>query len=119
MPTVSVDGVDIYYEIHGQGRPLLFFSETACDGEIWKLFQVREFSRDHSVILHDYRDTGRSAKPSIDYTTKMFCDDAAAILQQLDVRDAIVLGHSMGGRVAQLLALEYPERVSKLILASS
>jgi 3-oxoadipate enol-lactonase len=119
MPTVSVDGVDIYYEIHGQGRPLLFFSETACDGEIWKLFQVREFSRDHSVILHDYRGTGRSAKPSIDYTTKMFCDDAAAILQQLDVRDAIVLGHSMGGRVAQLLALEYPERVSKLILASS
>ena len=49
----------------------------------------------------------------------MFCDDAAAILNQLDARDAIVLGHSMGGRVAQLLALDYPEQVGKLILAST
>ena len=71
------------------------------------------------VILHEYRGTGRSSKPSIDYSTRMFCDDAVAVLDELKVKDAIVLGHSMGGRVAQLLALEYPERVSKLILAST
>jgi len=80
---------------------------------------VPEFSKDHRVIVHDYRGTGRSSKPSIDYATRMFCDDAMAILEYLQVKDAIVLGHSMGGRVAQLLALEYPERVKKLILASS
>ena len=119
MPTVLVNKAEIYYEAHGHGRPFVFFSETACDGEIWKLYQVPEFSKDHLVITHDYRGTGRSSKPPSDYTTKMFCDDAAAILNQLDVRDAIVLGHSMGGRVAQLLALEYPERVGKLILAST
>jgi pimeloyl-ACP methyl ester carboxylesterase len=49
----------------------------------------------------------------------MFCDDAVAVLDELKVKDAIVLGHSMGGRVAQLLALEYPGRVKKLILAST
>ena len=119
MPTVRVDGVEIYYEAHGQGQAILFFSETACDGEIWKLYQVPEFSKDHRVITHDYRGTGKSSKPSIDYTTRMFCDDAMAILDHLQVDQAIVLGHSMGGRVAQLLALAYPERVKKLILAST
>jgi 3-oxoadipate enol-lactonase len=119
MPTLRVKDVEIYYEVHGQGQPFIFFSETACDGEIWKLFQVPEFSKDHMVIVHDYRGTGRSSKPAIDYTTQMFCDDAMAILDHLHVKDAIVLGHSMGGRVAQLVSLEYPERVKKLILASS
>jgi len=119
MPTVRVNEVEIYYDAHGEGQPFIFFSETACDGEIWKLYQVPEFSKDHRVITHDYRGTGKSSKPSIDYTTRMFCDDAMAILDHLNVRDAIVLGHSMGGRVAQLVALEYPERVKKLILAST
>src|SRR5262245_1979778 len=119
MPTVHVEDAAIYYEVHGQGQPFLFFSETACDGQIWKLYQVPEFAKDHRVIIHDYRGTGRSSKPSIDYTTRMFCDDAVAVLEHLKVDDAIVLGHSMGGRVAQLLALEYPERVKKLILAST
>ena len=119
MPTVRTNETEIYYEVHGQGQPFLFFSETACSGEIWKLFQAPEFSKDHMVIIHDYRGTGRSSKPSIDYTTRMFCDDAVALLDHLNVKDAIVLGHSMGGRVAQLLALEYPARVKKLILAST
>ena len=119
MPTVQVKDADIYYEVHGQGQPFIFFSETACDGEIWKRYQVPEFSKDHMVIVHDYRGTGKSSKPSIDYSTRMFCDDAVAVLDELKVRNAIVLGHSMGGRVAQLVALEYPERVKKLILASS
>ncbi len=119
MPTVNVKDAEIYYEAHGQGQPFIFFSETACDGEIWKLYQVPEFSKDHTVIVHDYRGTGRSSKPSIDYSTRMFCDDAVAVLDDLNVRDAIVLGHSMGGRVAQLLALEYPQRVKRLILAST
>ena len=119
MPTVKSNDADIYYEVHGQGQPFLFFSETACSGEIWKLYQVPEFAKDHMVIIHDYRGTGRSSKPSVDYTTRMFCDDAVALLDHLQVKDAIVLGHSMGGRVAQLLALDHPERVKKLILAST
>ena len=119
MPRVKVKDGEIYYEADGQGQPFIFFSETACDGEIWKLFQVPEFSKDHRVIVHDYRGTGRSSKPSMDYSTPMFCDDAVAVLDDLNVKDAIVLAHSMGGRVAQLLALEYPERVKKLILAST
>jgi pimeloyl-ACP methyl ester carboxylesterase len=119
MPKVKVNDVEIYYEEHGSGRPMVFLSETACDGEVWKIYQVDEFSKDHRVIIHDYRGTGRSSKPSIDYTTKMFCDDLVGVLDHLNAEDAIVVGHSMGGRVAQLLALDHPQKVHKLVLAST
>ena len=67
MPYVKAkDGVDIYYEVSGQGTPFLFLSETACDGAVWNLYQVPEFARDHRVVILDYRGTGLSGKPSIE-----------------------------------------------------
>jgi pimeloyl-ACP methyl ester carboxylesterase len=120
MPYVKAkDGVDIYYEAYGQGTPFLFLSETACDGAVWNLYQTPEFSRDHRVVIVDYRGTGLSGKPSAKYSTEMFADDTVAVLDQLGLESAIVCGHSMGGRVAQLIALNHPRKVSKLILASS
>ena len=71
MPTIQSNGAEIYYESQGTGPAFLFCSETAADGEIWKLFQVPEFSKDHQVVTFDYRGTGRSGKPSIDYSTRM------------------------------------------------
>jgi len=119
MPFVQRNRANIYYEAHGQGTPLLFFSETACAGDIWNRFQVPEFSRDHLVITHDYRGTGRSSKPTAQYSCDDFVDDAVAILEQWNTGPAILLGHSMGGRVAMLMAIKYPGKVSKVIVASS
>ena len=119
MPTLRLPDVEIYYEVHGQGRPMVFLSETACDGEVWKIYQVPEFSQDHRVIIHDYRGTGQSGKPSSDYTTKMFCQDLVGLMDHLNAEDAVVVGHSMGGRVAQLLGLDHPKKVQKLVLAST
>jgi len=119
MPTLQLTDAEIYYEVHGHGQAIVFLSETACDGEVWKIHQVPEFSKDHRVIIHDYRGTGQSSKPSIDYTTRMFARDVIGLMDHLKADDAIVVGHSMGGRVAQLLALDYPGRVKKLVLAST
>lgn len=119
MPKIKVNGIEIHYEEYGQGRPMVFLSETACDGEVWKIYQVEEFSRDHRVIIHDYRGTGQSSKPSVDYTTTMFAEDLMALMDHLGADGAVVVGHSMGGRVAQLLALDHPEKVYKLVLAST
>jgi len=118
MPFTKHNSISIYYEIHGAGTPFLFFSETACAGDIWNTFQVPEFSRDHMVITHDYRGTGTSSSPTTQYSCEDFVDDAAAILDQMNVGPAILLGHSMGGRVAMLMALKYPEKVKQLIVAS-
>jgi pimeloyl-ACP methyl ester carboxylesterase len=119
MPVLHLDDTDLYYEVHGEGRPFLFCSATSTAGEVWKFYQVPEFSRDHRVITFDQRGTGKSLVRSGDFSTQRLAADAAALLDHLDSRHAIVLGHSNGGRVAQLLALDYPGKVDKLILASS
>ena len=119
MPFLQRDEVEIYYEVHGDGAPFLFCSVTGLDHQAWKFHQVAEFSRDHKVILFDYRGTGKSSKTVQQYSIKLFADDAAAILGHLNVDQAVVCGHSMGGVVARLLALDYPHLVKKLILASS
>ncbi len=119
MPTLKLPDSEIYYETHGDGPPFLFCSVTGLDHQAWKFHQVPEFSRDHQVILFDYRGTGKSSKAIQKYSIKMFTDDAAALLDHLNVEQAIVCGHSMGGVVAQLLALDHPRKVKKLILASS
>ncbi|HET9550036.1 MAG TPA: alpha/beta fold hydrolase, partial [Candidatus Binatia bacterium] len=119
MPHLSLPDAEIYYETHGEGSPFLFCSVTGLDHQAWKFHQVREFSRDHRVILFDYRGTGKSSKTVQKYSIPMFTGDAAALLDHLNVEQAIVCGHSMGGVVAQFLAIEHPRKVKKLILASS
>jgi pimeloyl-ACP methyl ester carboxylesterase len=119
MPFLNRGASEIFYETHGDGPALLFCSVTGLDHQAWKFHQVPEFSRDHKVILFDYRGTGKSSKRIEKYSIKMFTDDAATILDHLNVEQAIVCGHSMGGVVAQLLTLDYPSKVKKLILASS
>lgn len=119
MPFIERDNNPIYYEVHGDGPAFLFCSVTGLDHQAWKFHQVAEFSRDHKVILFDYRGTGKSSKTVQKYSIKMFADDAAAIMKEVNAEQAIVCGHSMGGVVAQLLALDHPQLVKKLILASS
>ncbi len=119
MPTLKIDEFELCYEVHGDGPPLLFIAETACHGGVWKPYQVPEFSPDHTVIIYDQRGTGRSTYSGADFSTQSLADDAAALLAHLGVGPAIVYGHSMGGRVAQLVALDHPDRVAKLVLASS
>ncbi len=119
MPHLKLKDTEIYFETHGKGPPFLFCSVTGLDHQAWKFHQVAEFSRDHKVIIFDYRGTGKSSKLIEKYSIKMFADDAADLLDHLDAGPAIVCGHSMGGVVGQLLAIDYPHKVKKLILASS
>jgi pimeloyl-ACP methyl ester carboxylesterase len=86
---------------------------------VWKRHQVPEFSRDHRVIIFDQRSTGKTKTRSAELSTNQLADDAAALFRHLGADNAVVLGHSMGGRVAQLLALDHPTMVSKAILAST
>src|SRR5438445_12888598 len=120
MPYVKAkDDVDIYYEVFGEGAPFLFLSETACDGAVWKIYQVPEFARDHRMIIFDYRGTGLSGKPSAKYSTDMFVADAVAVFDHLGLEGAVICDHSINKRMTQLLTLDYPRKVSKLILASN
>jgi pimeloyl-ACP methyl ester carboxylesterase len=120
MPTAHLPtGIDMYYESHGQGEPLVMLPSTAFPSDVWLPEQVPGLSKDLRLILPDLRGIGRSTKAGGAYTIEQLAIDVMALLDHLDVRAAHVLGHSMGGRVALEMALDWPERVKSLIMAAS
>jgi len=98
---------------------MLLMSGTACDGRFWRPYQVPEFSRNYTVVTYDQRGTGDTVARDADYATSVLAADAAALIRHLDRGPAVIVGHSMGGRVAQLVALDHGDCVDRLILASS
>ena len=119
MPFMQVEDVKLHYEIEGSGPPLLMVAGTGLPGATWRTGPSAQFAaQGFSVITFDHRGTGSSDKPDVDYSTRMFAADAVGLLRALDIPQAHVLGHSMGGRVVQWLALDHPERVRSLVLAA-
>ncbi len=118
MPTTTANGINIYYEIHGSGPPLLLVSGLGYN--LWQWHKmVPGLAKHFQVITFDNRGVGQSDKPTGPYSAAMLAADAAGLLQALGIAKAHVMGHSMGGFVAQEMALSYPEIVDKLILAST
>jgi pimeloyl-ACP methyl ester carboxylesterase len=112
-------GVDLYYESHGQGEALVLVPSTAFSAEVWKPYQVPGLSKALKLIIHDPRGCGRSAVVQKVYTIDQMAADIVALLDHLGIASAHLLGHSMGGRIALSVALNYPGRVQSLILAAS
>ena len=115
MPTAKVGDVNIYYESHGDGEALLLIMGYGAYSGHWAPV-IPHFSREYRVIVFDNRGTGRSDKPNMPYTIKMMADDAKGVLDAVGIDSAHVLGESMGGMIAQEVALNYPNKVISLIL---
>ncbi len=107
-------GVSIGYEVHGtRGEVLLLISGTGHDRRFWD-GQLGAFSARFRTIVFDNRGAGFSGAPPPGYTLADMADDAARVLDHAAVQRAHVMGFSMGGHIAQELALNHPERVSSL-----
>jgi len=118
MPTVKVNDINMYYESHGEGEPLVLLMGLAGGSSLWER-QMEFFSSEYQVITFDYRGVGQSDKPDIPYSAAMLVDDVAGLMQSLGIAPAHVYGLSMGGMIAQELALEYPHVVRTLILGAT
>jgi pimeloyl-ACP methyl ester carboxylesterase len=119
MPFLDINGGPIHYDSRGDGEPLLLIAGTGFSGKTWWPGSIERLSKQFRVITWDLRGTGESPSLPEVYSTRGFAEDAAELLRQLDAAPAHVLGHSMGGRVAQWLALDHPELMRTMILASS
>jgi pimeloyl-ACP methyl ester carboxylesterase len=120
MPLAKLPtGVELYYETHGSGEPLLLIPSTAFGSSVWQPFQVPGLSKHLQLIIFDPRGTGESSKPQDFYTIEHMAADVVALLDFLQLPSAHLLGHSMGGRIALQAALDWPGRVRSLIMAAS
>jgi pimeloyl-ACP methyl ester carboxylesterase len=119
MPKVKVNDIELYYETFGgEGTPLVLLCGLGYP--LWQWHLMTPYLEKHfQVVTLDNRGVGQSDKPAGPYTASMLAKDTIGLLDALGIDKAIVMGHSMGGFIAQAMALEYPERVSKLILAST
>jgi pimeloyl-ACP methyl ester carboxylesterase len=119
MPNVNLPtGANLYYETHGQGEPLVLIPSTAFSCEVWKPSQL-PLAASTQLVLHDPRGCGRTTETQKVYTINQMANDVVALLDHLKIPSAHLCGHSMGGRIALEMALNFPGRVKSLIMAAS
>lgn len=118
MAYLPVDGAELYYEVRGDGPPLLLIAGLAFDSQSWQPI-TGELEASFRVIAVDNRGAGRTRPLAAPTSVRAMADDCVSLLQHLGVSSAHVLGHSMGGFVAQEMAIRYSERVDRLVLAAT
>jgi 3-oxoadipate enol-lactonase len=115
MPITNANGIELYYEVHGEGEPLLLIMGLAHNSLSWKK-SLPYLAAHYKVIVFDNRGTGRSSKPETPYSIELMAEEAKSVLDAAGVEAAHVYGISMGGMIAQRLALNFSDRVKSLIL---
>lgn len=119
MWKVKVNDIQIHYEVHGEGFPLVMIMGLGGDIHWWDPRMVQELSKRFRLIMFDNRGAGRTDVSDKRYTLRLFADDTAGLMDALGISRAHILGISMGGMIAQELALSYPEKVEKLVLLAT
>jgi pimeloyl-ACP methyl ester carboxylesterase len=118
MPLARLNSIKINYRVAGQGEPLVMIMGFSA-GRIGWMPQTHFFKKYYRVITFDNRGAGKSDKPPGPYSTRMLADDTVKLMDLLGIDKAHVMGLSMGGMIAQELAINYPQRVMKLVLAAT
>jgi pimeloyl-ACP methyl ester carboxylesterase len=118
MPKVQANGIDVYYEAQGNGEPVLLIAGFGCDHTHWARV-ARTLAGRFRVVAFDNRGVGRTTGGETLVSIRQMADDAARLIDALDLGPCHVAGHSMGGLVAQELALAHPEQIRSLMLLSS
>lgn len=118
MATTKINGATITYQSTGSGEPLLFIHGIYSSKRQWDQ-QVAYFKNDYRVITCDLRGHGQSSATDDPYSVALFASDLIALMDELEIKQVLCVGHSFGGLVAQELALSYPERVRGIVLAET
>jgi non-heme chloroperoxidase len=121
MPTIKTsDNTEIYYKDWGSGQPVVFSHGWPLDADAWEDQMFFLASRGYRCVAHDRRGHGRSSQPWAGQDMDTYADDLAAVVEALDLRDAIHVGHSTGGgEVARYIARHGSKRVSGAVLVSA
>ena len=118
MPVVQANGIDINYDVQGEGEPMVLIPYLAADQACYA-FQVAEYAKHYTCFSVDLRGAGLSSKPDGVYTTDLFADDIAAFMQAAGIGQAHVFGLSLGAATGIWLAARHPDKVETLSLHSA
>lgn len=116
--TLPINGLEMYYEIHGEGEPLVLLHGAYMSIDSNWAGLIPTLAREHKVIAVELQSHGRTTDRDTPITYEGMADDVAALLDALEVEKAAVFGYSMGGGVAIRLAIDHPEKVTRIVAAS-
>ena len=116
MPTISVNGIEFYYEIHGEGEPLILISGYTGDHTQWSHF-IDPLSKKFKVLTFDNQGVGQTKDDGGPLSAQVMADNIVALADQLGLSSFHVAGQSMWGSIAQMIAIRHPGRVNKTILS--
>lgn len=119
MGYVEKNGVETYYERHGDGHPIVFVHGLTMDRRTWQP-QVDALADEYEVITYEYRGHGKTetGDPS-EYSVSLLVDDLRALIEELDVENPVLCGHSYGGLIIAEYAHQYPDDVAGLVFADA
>jgi 3-oxoadipate enol-lactonase len=118
MAITNINGLDIYYELHGQGNPLVLIAGYTCDHTFWGEM-LDELTKAYQVLIFDNRGVGQTKDANSSFTLETMAEDTMTLVQQLGLVHPHILGQSMGGAIAQLIAKKYADKINKLIILNS
>lgn len=117
MPMAQIDNGELYYEVYGEGPPLMLVAGLGGVGAYWNP-QIEAFSRYFKVIVHDHRGTGRSSRSKIRYSLEQMAQDTLHLMDALEIDRAHLVGHSTGASIGQILGIDHPTRMGRIVMAS-
>lgn len=118
MPIVKVNGIELNYEEYGTGEPLVLIGGYIADHTSWAHL-VPLFSKKYRTIVMDNRGVGQTVIPEGPFTIEDMANDVVGLMDILGIDKAHMVGVSMGGRIAQAIALNHPGKVKRLVLCST
>ncbi len=119
MPTIPVNGVEIYFETQGSGEPVLLVPPNWWPCVTWNVAVVPFLARRFRTLIYDCRGTGRSAKPKDGYSVRQFALDGIELLKQLGVTRCHLVGFAIGGQIVQAMAIARPDLVASLTISTT
>jgi pimeloyl-ACP methyl ester carboxylesterase len=119
VKNVHVGDIDIAYKTFGKGDPILLINGYSQPMDNWDPTLLERLASNHTVIIFDNRGIGNTTSGEKRFSIVQFANDTASLLDVLEIKQIDVLGYSMGGIIAQELALNHPDRVGKLIIYAS
>jgi len=118
MPVAHVNGIELYYEVHGTGPALYLISGLGGSSRFWDV-NIEALAKANTVVIHDQRGTDRSSRPEMVYSVALLADDVVALMDTLGHTSAKFVGHSTGGSICQVLSTQHPDRVDAMVLYAS
>jgi aminoacrylate hydrolase len=118
MPKADIGDAEIYYEVHGDGPPLMLVPGLGGGGAFWAK-QLPAFARHFRCVIHDHRGAGQSSHSRIAYSVDQMAADALKLMDRLGIDSAHYVGHSTGGAIGQVIAQDRPERLRSLVLSAT